>query len=100
MRGMALTREVGQTWPDGVPDSLVTAEAYTSRSFAEREAEMLWPTVWQMACREQELERVGDFVTYDVVDDSIIMVRSAPGEIRAYHNVCPHRGRRLTIGGT
>jgi phenylpropionate dioxygenase-like ring-hydroxylating dioxygenase large terminal subunit len=59
------------------------------------EAERLWPRVWQIACREEEIPNVGDYVTYEIVEDSILVVRSAPGEIRAFHNVCPHRGRRL-----
>jgi nitrite reductase/ring-hydroxylating ferredoxin subunit len=80
------------------PDPFIPAAEYFSREFAEREIERLWPRVWQMACREEDIPNVGDFHTYDIVDDSIIVVRTAPDAIRAYHNVCPHRGRRLTSG--
>jgi phenylpropionate dioxygenase-like ring-hydroxylating dioxygenase large terminal subunit len=79
------------------PDFVPTAD-YTSRDFAALERERLWPRVWQMACREEEIPNVGDYYTYDIVDDSITVVRSAPAEIKAYYNVCPHRGRRLTEG--
>ena len=51
-----------------------------------------------MACRVEEIPKVGDFVTYDILDQSIIVVRSAQDTISAYHNVCPHRGRTLTEG--
>lgn len=76
----------------------VPADDYISQDFADLETEYLWPRVWQMACREEEIPTVGSFYTYDIIDDSIIVVRTAPDEIRAYHNACPHRGRRLTDG--
>lgn len=82
--------------PDEVLDDFVPKDVYYSQDFAELEAERLWPFVWQIACRAEELPHVGDYVTYDIVDDSIIVVRASETEIRAYHNVCSHRGRRLT----
>jgi nitrite reductase/ring-hydroxylating ferredoxin subunit len=81
-----------------VREDFIPAGDYFSKEFAELENEMLWPRVWQMACREEEIPNVGDYVTYDIVDDSIIVVRTAPGEIKAFHNACAHRGRRLTSG--
>lgn len=61
------------------------------------ERERLWPRVWQMACREAELTAPGDFVVYDILDDSILIVRTgpAPDDLAAMYNVCQHRGRRL-----
>jgi len=79
--------------PDFVPK-----EGYLSREFAQREAQRLWPRVWQVACRLEEIPRVGDFVTYDILDESIIVVRTSEREIKALFNVCQHRGRRLTQG--
>ncbi|WCT73500.1 aromatic ring-hydroxylating dioxygenase subunit alpha [Sphingomonas naphthae] len=70
-------------------------EAFLSKDYAEAEKKLLWPKVWQMACRLEEIPEVGNFITYEIGDDSIIVVRSAPDEIKAFHNVCPHRGRRL-----
>jgi len=82
----------------GGADLLIPAKNYTCPDFARREAESLWPRVWQMACREEEIPRVGDFYTYDIVDQSVIVIRVADDEIKAYHNVCPHRGRTITEG--
>lgn len=73
-------------------------EAYTSPDFARREEERLWPRVWQMACREEEIPNAGDFYTYEIIDESISVVRQRDGTIAAFYNVCPHRGRRLTEG--
>lgn len=79
---------------------ILPVEPFVSHDYALAECEKLWPKVWQAACRIEELEKVGDFVTYDIADESIIVVRTGEGEggISAYYNVCQHRGRRLTKG--
>jgi phenylpropionate dioxygenase-like ring-hydroxylating dioxygenase large terminal subunit len=77
---------------------VIPVEAYTSEAFARAENEKLWGKAWQTACRVEEIPKVGDYVTYDIVDESIIVVRTAPDKIAAYYNVCQHRGRRLTEG--
>jgi len=71
------------------------AEAYTSAEYAEAEADRLWAQVWQHAGRLEDIPEVGDYITYEIAHDSILIVRTAPDTISAYHNVCPHRGRRL-----
>lgn len=76
----------------------IAREDYTSQKFLGREKDKLWPNVWQVACREEEIAVPGDYVTYDIGDESIIVARTKSNEIIAYHNVCPHRGRRLVSG--
>jgi nitrite reductase/ring-hydroxylating ferredoxin subunit len=76
-------------------DGLVPKERYTSRAFLDLELERLWSRVWQIACREEELAEVGDFVEYAIGPESILIVRSAPGAVAAFHNACLHRGTRL-----
>ena len=76
----------------------VPKEAYICPDFARLEKQKLWPRVWQVACREEEIPRVGDYVTYEICDESFIVVRSAPDTIKAFFNVCLHRGRRITAG--
>lgn len=73
----------------------ISVEAYISADYARAERDKLWRKVWQQVDRVEEIPRVGDFLTYEILDDSIIVVRTAPDTIRAYHNVCAHRGRRL-----
>jgi len=79
-------------------DGLIAKERYTSRAFLDLEMERLWPRVWQIACREEELGAVGDYVEYTIGDQSILVVRTAPGDLRAFFNACLHRGTRLLEG--
>lgn len=72
-----------------------SVEPYVSEEYARAEADKLWAKVWQHAGRVEEIPKVGDFFTYDIGADSIIVVRTAAEVIKAFHNVCSHRGRRL-----
>ncbi|MEM7098292.1 MAG: aromatic ring-hydroxylating dioxygenase subunit alpha [Pseudomonadota bacterium] len=72
----------------------VPVSRYTSREFHDREMTHVWSKVWQMACREEEIPKVGDYIVYDIGRFSILVVRTKEG-IKAHHNVCRHRGRRL-----
>ncbi len=80
------------------PDGFLPKERYTTGAFADLEVERLWSRVWQIACREDELAAPGDFVEYEIGDETIAIVRKADGDVHAFHNACLHRGRRLAEG--
>jgi phenylpropionate dioxygenase-like ring-hydroxylating dioxygenase large terminal subunit len=77
---------------------IIPTDAYMSEDYARAEDVRLWGKVWQIACRAEEIPNVGDYVTYDILDESIIIVRNDSDSIQAFYNVCQHRGRRLTEG--
>src|SRR5579862_953134 len=83
---------------DDPGDVVVPPERYFSRAYHDLEVERVWKRVWQMACREEDIPGVGDYVVYDIADASLIVVRSAPDRIRAFHNSCLHRGTQLRSG--
>jgi phenylpropionate dioxygenase-like ring-hydroxylating dioxygenase large terminal subunit len=82
----------------GEPYSRVPKERYTSPDWAALERERLWPRVWQMACREEDVPNVGDYVEYELGDVSILVVRSGRRTLKAFFNSCLHRGTRLRSG--
>lgn len=79
-------------------DELIPADRYTSREFAQLEMERLWLRVWQIACREQDLPGVGDYIEYEIGDQSVLLVRDGPASIKGYRNACLHRGTKLKAG--
>jgi nitrite reductase/ring-hydroxylating ferredoxin subunit len=79
--------------------SAIPIRRYLSREFHEAEVEGVWRKVWQMACREEDIPEVGDCVVYEIVKDSFLIVRTGPGQIKAFVNACLHRGRRLRSEG-
>ena len=81
-----------------VRKDFIHQDRYISKEFAQLEKNLLWIKAWQWACRLEEIPSVGDYVVYDVADQSIVVVRTAKDDVKAFHNVCPHRGRRLLSG--
>ncbi|RLU03159.1 MAG: aromatic ring-hydroxylating dioxygenase subunit alpha [Ketobacter sp.] len=74
---------------------MIPVDAYVSKEYAEAEGDRLWAKVWQQAGRVEEIPEPGSYITYEIGNDSILIVRTGAESIKAYHNVCTHRGRRL-----
>jgi phenylpropionate dioxygenase-like ring-hydroxylating dioxygenase large terminal subunit len=80
-----------------VPDR-VPKERYYDPDFFRMETEHLWSRVWQMACRLEEIPNPGDFAEYEILDQSVLVVRSEDMGVRAFENACRHRGVRFAQG--
>ena len=77
---------------------LIDPKQYYSAEQAQLETERFWSKVWCFAGLTHDLQNVGDYFTYDLGQESFIVVRSAPDRIQAFYNVCPHRGNQLVYG--
>src|SRR5579871_5990362 len=87
-------------WPPGwmtLSQGIGTGR-YIDARFVQLEQEQLWRRVWQIAARTDEIPQAGDFTVYEIADQSILLVRTEEGHVKAYHNVCPHRGTALGRG--
>ena len=74
---------------------IIAKERYYSKEWMEKEWSRLWSRVWVWAAREEDIPDAGDFVTFELGRESIVIVRGDDGAIRAFFNVCPHRGNRV-----
>ncbi len=92
---VAPAAEVPERWRLG--NAFVPKGRYIDREFLQLEIERLFPRVWLNACRFDEVERVGDFVNFEIGDQSIVVVRTDVG-LKAFFNACRHRGTRLVTG--
>ena len=81
--------------PDLTTPVTIGVEAYLSEDYARAERDRLWRRVWQQVGRVEDLPEIGSYLTYDILDDSVVVVRTATDTLVAHHNVCMHRGRRL-----
>ena len=101
------TEKVTHAMPGDLPDwptqSLrghkLDGYRYTSAEFAQREWDSIWTRVWLLLGREDEMPNPGDWQQEEVGAESILMVRQADGSIKAFYNVCQHRGQRLVSEG-
>ena len=78
----------------GGPEKVPSAR-YFERRYHDLEVEHIWKRCWQMACREDDIPEVGDYQLYKIATLQYLIVRTAPDEIKAFENVCLHRGRQL-----
>jgi phenylpropionate dioxygenase-like ring-hydroxylating dioxygenase large terminal subunit len=76
----------------------VPKDRYVSPEVHRREVERLWPKVWQIACRTDDVPEPGSYIEYTIADQSILVLRDDDGRVRAFHNVCLHRGNLLAPG--
>jgi phenylpropionate dioxygenase-like ring-hydroxylating dioxygenase large terminal subunit len=77
---------------------LLPAEAYWSPEWFDHEQRALFSHTWHLVAAVEELEAPGSFVTYTAGYDPLVVVRGHDGELRAFHNLCPHRGMPLADG--
>jgi phenylpropionate dioxygenase-like ring-hydroxylating dioxygenase large terminal subunit len=76
-------------------DGPLDGERYWSPEFMRREWDGLWTKVWLIAGRVDQLQKPGDYLTWEIGRESILCSRGTDGRIRAFYNVCQHRGNRL-----
>jgi phenylpropionate dioxygenase-like ring-hydroxylating dioxygenase large terminal subunit len=92
-RASALPARYAVEFPDRAPK-----ERYFDPDFFQLEVDLLWSRVWQMACRLEEIPRPRDFVEYQILNQSVVVVRTDDGGVSAFQNACRHRGVKVVQG--
>jgi Rieske 2Fe-2S family protein len=77
------------------PGYSLEAPLYTSREAFDLDLRAIFTEHWLFVACEAELPEPGDFVTVDVGASSVVVVRDDDEQVRAFHNVCRHRGSRI-----
>lgn len=72
-------------------------EFYTSQEWFEKDLDKIFYEQWLFVGHGTELVNPGDFITYSVGTESIIVTRQKDGSVKAYNNVCRHRGTRVCL---
>ena len=74
------------------------AWTYYDADFLELEKERVFRPSWQVVCHESDIPQRGDWHTLEYIGESVIVVRGEESQLRAFTNVCRHRGSRLVDG--
>ena len=77
------------------PQNTLPARYYTDPENFRREMESFFFRMWICAGRSEQIRQAGDFFLREVAGESIIVTREPAGELRAFYNVCRHRGTRM-----
>ncbi len=72
-------------------------DRYFDPAWAKAEWDRLWTQTWLLAGPASDLRESGDFIRFDIGTESFVVVRDDDGGLRAYYNVCPHRGSQLVL---
>lgn len=83
-----------------LPESLISTlpgRYYTDPAIFELEQEKIFEELWICAVRAADLDKPGAFRTVQIGRESVIVTRTRTGAIKAYLNVCAHRGARICI---
>ncbi len=74
------------------------AWTYSDPDFHAAEMERVFRPSWQVVCHDSDIPNVGDWHSIDYCGESVIVVRGTDRNVRAFTNVCRHRGSRLVDG--
>ena len=78
-----------------VPGHSLEAPFYSSREIYELDIELIFGRHWIFVAAEAEIPEEGDYVTVELGGESVIVVRDDDGDVRAFRNVCRHRGAKV-----
>ncbi len=90
-----LSPEIARLVAEHRPGGPLERDFYVAREVFEADLARIFHRHWIFAGYAFQVARPGDFFTYKVGTELVIVVRDRAGEIRAFHNVCRHRGSRI-----
>ncbi|MDH3281729.1 MAG: aromatic ring-hydroxylating dioxygenase subunit alpha [Gammaproteobacteria bacterium] len=83
---------------DGSRSRTLPGYVYHSAEVYEQEKTLIFDRVWQVVAHEGELANSGDYVTAEIAEEKIFVIRDDDGVLRAFYNVCQHRAHTLLAG--
>ena len=100
MNLVALQKRADDETFDRDPEQSFTIPAryYLDEGILEREKEAIFYRSWYYAGHQSQLAEPGSYLTVMVCEQNILVIRDKSGELKAYYNVCQHRGHELLFG--
>lgn len=97
-------KKEGETWTEKYPElgtGPIDLQRAVSKEFFESEKEAVFRRNWLYMGRAEQVANPGDYFTQEVevCNTQLIIVRGKDDKVRAFHNVCPHRGNQLVWKG-
>lgn len=71
---------------------------YTDPNVLKVEREGLLSKTWQYAGHQSQIEKIGDYFTFEIAGECLFCIKDKSGKIRTYYNVCQHRAHELVKG--
>src|SRR5438309_6474267 len=87
-----------QSTPDPLDGMSLPGWLYHDPEFLEAEKKAFLRAAPEVVCHESEIREPGEWRSLEYLGESVIVLRGDDGEVRAFANVCRHRGSRLVDG--
>ncbi|MFD4707067.1 aromatic ring-hydroxylating dioxygenase subunit alpha [Gottfriedia sp. NPDC058432] len=84
------TKETAQPLQTSLP-----YKTYVSQEIFDTERKKIFSKNWIFVGHTSQVKKVGDFFTFEVAGESILVTHANDGNIRAFYNICPHRGTKV-----
>lgn len=81
--------------PENWDRSGLPAWTYFNEELHEIEKDLLFRRHWQLACHQSDVPEPGSYQCLDMVGERALILRGKDGTLRAFHNLCRHRGARV-----
>src|SRR5258707_3551978 len=94
MRGISMS-DIRSLVARRKPGFSLEAPFYTSREIFDLDLDIVFARHWLFVAVEPELSEPGDYVTVSIGPHSVMILRDDDMQVRAFHNVCRHRGARI-----
>lgn len=77
------------------PGMMLQRQFYSSKDVFQADIQHIWQKNWLFAGFENQIKTSGEYFTYQVGNENVIVLRADDGQVKAFHNVCRHRGARI-----
>jgi len=74
---------------------ILPVEAYTSQEWFDEEQKVIFGNSWQFAGLVEDIQDPGDYIAVQCGHQNILIVKGRDQRLRAFHNLCRHRGTQL-----
>ncbi len=90
--------DLGRFDADPEKSFTIPKDYYTDPAIFAREKEAIFFKAWNYVCHASQVAEVGAYVTVQIIDQNIVVLRGQDGTLRAFYNVCSHRAHELLTG--
>ena len=91
------SRSIAELVAQRKPGYTMPGELYASEFVYRAEIERIWRRGWLFVGHSCEIRKPGDYITFALGDESLIVIRDDDGQVNALWNVCRHRGTRPRV---